>query len=161
MEWTRTQLSADDLDWLARLPLVEHLEGCALSHGTLANPERFDYIQCTEDADPSLDELEQPVCFVGHTHVPVSIMRLTDSPNRTGYTVASELDLSEVSRAIVNVGSVGQPRDEDARTIYALYDTEQQRVRLERVVYDIEVEAARIRAAGLPGMLADRLFMGV
>jgi diadenosine tetraphosphatase ApaH/serine/threonine PP2A family protein phosphatase len=161
VEWTRTQLSSDDLAWLAGLPLVEHLEGCVLTHGTLANPERFDYIQCPEDADPSLDELQQPVCFVGHTHVPVSIMRLADWPTRTSFTSDRELDVSEVSRAMVNVGSVGQPRDEDARTIYALYDTDQQRVWMERVEYDIDQEADRIRSAGLPGMLADRLFLGV
>ena len=161
VDWTRSELDKDDLEWLAGLPLVEHLEGCVVSHGTLANPERFDYIQCTDDADPSLDELEQLVCFVGHTHVPVSIMRLADSPNRTAYSVEYDLDLTEVARAIINVGSVGQPRDEDARTIYGLYDTDESRVWLRRLEYNVGREAARIRNAGLPSMLADRLFLGV
>ncbi len=135
-------------------------EHCSLSHGTLHRPERFDYIQNTADADPSLDVMERPVCFVGHTHVPVTIMRLADAPNRTSYTIERSIDLSESTVALVNVGSVGQPRDEDPRAAYAIYDTETARVDMRRIDYDIEREADRILRAGLPKMLADRLFLG-
>ncbi|MCP3917897.1 MAG: metallophosphoesterase family protein [bacterium] len=161
VDWTREALDDPDLEWLRALPLVQHLEECTVSHGTLSHPERFDYIQCTEDADPSLDELDVPVCFVGHTHVPVAIMRNIDDPTRTSYTTESEIDMSTIARAIVNVGSVGQPRDEIPFTGYALYDTEAERVWIKRLEYLVEREARRIRAAGLPGMLADRLFLGV
>ncbi len=161
VEWTRTALGEGDLDWLRELPLVAHESHCCVAHGTLADPEFYEYIQSTEDADPSLDLLEDGVCFVGHTHVPVTILRLTDDPTHTGYTVATEIDLADVSRALVNVGSVGQPRDENARTIYALYDSDEARIWLRRVEYDIEREAQRIRAAGLPNILAERLFLGI
>jgi diadenosine tetraphosphatase ApaH/serine/threonine PP2A family protein phosphatase len=159
--WTKKQLRADDTRWLRELPLVAHLEHCSVAHGTLHRPERFDYVQSTSDGDPSLDVMEMPVCFVGHTHVPVTLLRLHDDPLRTAYTLEDTIDLSEASRALVNVGSVGQPRDEDARAAYATFDTDEDCVRIHRTPYDIEREAARIREAGLPAVLADRLFLGI
>lgn len=159
--WTQRVLSKADRAWLGALPLTRHLDHCSVAHGTLHRPELFDYIQTTEDADPSLDIMPLPVCFVGHSHVPVTLLRLRDDPTRTAYTPDSEIDMGETLRALVNVGSVGQPRDEDPRTGYALFDTETNRVSIRRVEYDIDREAKRIRAAGLPRMLADRLFLGV
>jgi diadenosine tetraphosphatase ApaH/serine/threonine PP2A family protein phosphatase len=100
-------------------------------------------------------------CFVGHTHVPVTMVRLRQDPLRTAYTRALEVDLSDVERALVNVGSVGQPRDDDARTGYAIYDTGEQSVTIRRLHYDIDTEAKRIRSAGLPSVLADRLYLGL
>lgn len=160
VKFTAKELTKADETWLAQLPLVAHGEHFSVAHGTLHRPERFDYIQNTADADPSLDMLDRPVCFVGHTHVPVTIMRLSDAPHRTSYTIERSVDLSESTVALVNVGSVGQPRDEDSRAAYAIYDTETCQVEMHRVEYDIEKEADRIIRAGLPKMLADRLFLG-
>jgi diadenosine tetraphosphatase ApaH/serine/threonine PP2A family protein phosphatase len=159
--WTQRVLTKPDRDWLGALPLTRHLDHCSVAHGTLHRPELFDYIQTTEDADPSLDIMPLPVCFVGHSHVPVTLLRLRDDPTRTAYTPDPEVDLGDVLRALVNVGSVGQPRDEDPRTAYALFDSEANRVAIKRLEYDIDREARRIRAAGLPRMLADRLYLGV
>ena len=161
VQWTKSVLSAEDRVWLAGLPLTVHLEHCSVAHGTLHRPELFDYIQSPRDADPSLDEMPLPVCFVGHTHVPVALLRLRDDPTRTAYTVEPEVDVEEALRSLINVGSVGQPRDEDPRAAYAVYDSQEGRVRIHRVAYDIEREAERIRSVGLPAMLADRLFLGV
>lgn len=161
VHWTTSVLTDDDFRWLASLPYTSRLDHCLVGHGTLHRPELFDYIQSTTDADPSLDAMDLPVCFVGHTHVPVTLLRLVDDPTRTAYTVDTEIDLSEVSRALVNVGSVGQPRDEDPRAAYAIFDSALNRVWIKRAAYDIAREAQRIRAAGLPSVLADRLFLGV
>jgi diadenosine tetraphosphatase ApaH/serine/threonine PP2A family protein phosphatase len=161
VEYTKSVLTKADLEWLRDLPLVAHTEHCSLAHGTFARPERFDYIQSTEDADPSLDELPGRVCFLGHTHVPVSIMRLEDSPGETCYTIDREVDLRLAHKALINVGSVGQPRDEDPRACYAIWDTTSGRMELRRVAYDIEREASRIKRAKLPAILADRLFLGI
>lgn len=160
VRYTETALSREDLQWLKDLPLIAHTEHLSVAHGTLDRPERFEYIQSTADADPSLDVMDRPVCFVGHTHVPVTILRFLEAPNRTSYTIERHVDLSESSVALVNVGSVGQPRDEDPRAAYAIYDTETAQVEVRRVEYDIERAAARILKAGLPKMLADRLFLG-
>jgi diadenosine tetraphosphatase ApaH/serine/threonine PP2A family protein phosphatase len=159
--WTQTVLTKEDRQWLGCLPLAQHLEHCSVAHGTLHRPELFDYIQSPQDADPSLDIMPLRLCFVGHTHVPVTLLRLKDDPARTAYTTDGDIDVADALRALVNVGSVGQPRDEDPRTAYAVYDTELQHVWIRRLVYDIEREAHRIRKAGLPPMLADRLFLGV
>jgi predicted phosphodiesterase len=161
VQWTKRELSREDRAWLEALPMTVHLEHCSMAHGTLHKPELFDYIQSPTDADPSLDEMPLPVCFVGHTHVPVALLRLRDDPQRTAYTVEPEIDVAEAWRALINVGSVGQPRDEDPRAAYAVYDTDAGRVWIKRVEYDIEVEARRILRAGLPSMLADRLHLGV
>ena len=161
VRWTQSVLTDEECAWLAALPYTVDLDHCSVGHGTFHRPELFDYIQSTTDADPSLDAMELPVCFVGHTHVPVALLRLRDDPLRTAYTIEDEIDLSEVHRALINVGSVGQPRDEDPRCAYAIYDTDAERVWIRRVEYDIEREAARIRAAGLPSVLADRLHLGV
>lgn len=159
--WTQSVLSDEECAWLAGLPYTLDTDHCTVSHGTLHRPELFDYIQGTTDGDPSLDVMELPVCFVGHTHVPLTLLRLHDDPLRTAYTNEDEIDLTESRHALVNVGSVGQPRDEDPRAAYAIYDSDQERVWIRRVSYDIDAEARRIRSAGLPGMLADRLALGV
>jgi diadenosine tetraphosphatase ApaH/serine/threonine PP2A family protein phosphatase len=161
VHWTRGILDRGDREWLGSLPMVKHFEHGSVAHGTLFQPEEYDYIQSPRDADPSLDVMPLAVCFVGHTHVPVTLLRLREDPTRTAYTVESEIDIEEAHRALVNVGSIGQPRDEDPRAAYALFDSAAQRVWIRRVEYDIDREAGRIRAAGLPQMLADRLYLGV
>jgi diadenosine tetraphosphatase ApaH/serine/threonine PP2A family protein phosphatase len=161
VRWTTTRLVSEENRWLSSLPMVANLDHCSVGHGTYHRPELFDYIQSTTDADPSLDAMPLPVCFVGHTHVPVTLMRMRDDPLRTAYTVDTEIDLSETHRALINVGSVGQPRDEDPRAAYAIYDSSAERAWIRRVAYDIDREASRIRTAGLPGVLAERLYLGV
>ena len=154
-------LSADEKRWLRSLPLVATLEHCQVAHGTLHHPELFDYILSLTDADPSLDEMTRPVCFVGHSHIPLTVMRFKDEPERTAYTCDGDIDLSETCRALINVGSVGQPRDENPETAYALFDSDRMRASIVRVPYDIEAEVARIVAAGLPDVLGERLRLGV
>ena len=161
VRWTQGVLKDAERKWLASLPFTADLEHCCVGHGTYHRPELFDYIQGPSDADPSLDAMTLPLCFVGHTHVPVSLMRLRDDPLRTAYTVDTEIDLSESLRVLVNVGSVGQPRDENVHAAYAIFDSEAERVWIRRTAYDIDREARRIRAAGLPAVLADRLYLGV
>jgi diadenosine tetraphosphatase ApaH/serine/threonine PP2A family protein phosphatase len=89
------------------------------------------------------------------------LLRLEDDPTNTAYTLDTEIDLSEARRALINVGSVGQPRDEDSRAAYCVYDPGEKRAWIRRVAYDIEREAGLIRDAGLPRILADRLFLGI
>jgi predicted phosphodiesterase len=159
--WTRGVLNAEEKRWLKSLPLVATLEHCQVAHGTLHRPELFDYIFSLSDADPSLDEMKRPVCFVGHSHIPLTVMRFVDQPERTAYTTDTELDLSETVKALINVGSVGQPRDENPETAYALFDAAKKRASILRVSYDVEAEVSRISAAGLPPVLGERLRLGV
>ena len=161
VEWTRGAISGEDMAWLTCMPLTWQDDFVTLAHGSYDKPEIFAYVQTPSDADSSLELLERPVCFIGHTHVPVSMLRLSDDPLRTGYSLDAELDLSDAIVAMVNAGSVGQPRDDDPRTGYVIYDTETRIVSFRRLAYDIAQEVARIKAAGLPSVLAERLHLGV
>jgi len=161
VKWTQAVLEKDDLEWLGSLPLTVDFEDCSVAHGTYFKPELFDYINSPSDGDPSLDAMRRPVCFIGHTHVPRMLLRLADDPHRTAYTTEDFVDLREVNKALINVGSVGQPRDDDPRAAVALFDSNEDTVALRRIEYDIERESDRIRRAGLPAVLADRLFLGV
>ena len=161
VEWTATVLREEDKRWLSELPYTATLEHCQISHGTLHRPELFDYILSISDADPSLDEMTRPVCFVGHSHIPLAVMRFIDEPERTAYTFDEEIDLSETTCALINVGSVGQPRDENPLTAYAIYDSETRLASILRTDYPVEKEVERILAAGLPDVLGERLRIGV
>jgi predicted phosphodiesterase len=161
VSWTRENLDVSELEWLRELPLQVTLEHCQVAHGTIHRPELFDYLLSVTDADPSLDVLERPVGFVGHSHVPLTVMRFEDMKGKTAYSFETLVDLAQTTHAVVNAGSVGQPRDEDPRTCYVVYDSDTREVRFHRADYDIDREANRIRRAGLPAMLADRIRLGV
>ena len=88
-------------------------------------------------------------------------MRFEDIPGQTAYSFETQVDLSNTTCAVVNAGSVGQPRDEDPRTCFVVYDSESREIRFLRAEYDIDREADRIRSAGLPAMLAERIRLGV
>ena len=155
--WTRDQLSDEDVKYVDSLPLVEHLpENFTLVHGTLYNPELFDYIQTSYDAYLSLQALEGQVCFLGHSHVPITFFQ----GEMISYTLSQEISLEDGVKALVNVGSVGQPRDDNPKSSYAIYDTTKKKVWIRRISYDIENAGKKIRDAGLPEVLAERLKYG-
>ena len=110
----------------------------------------------------SLEFNQRFLATVPEDHDPVALRELF-SPGFLSWTttIDREVDLRVAVKALVNVGSVGQPRDEDPRACYALWDTDTGRMTLRRIEYDIEREAERIRRAGLPAILADRLFLGI
>jgi len=161
MEWTRSVLGPAHLEWLRSLPMTLELQHCNVAHGTLNGPENYDYLLGIRDAQPTLDVMTRPVCFVGHSHIPIAVLRPAEALDRLAYCPDPIIDLAEAARTVVNVGSVGQPRDEDPRLAIALFDSDQSKVWIHRREYDIERETLRIRAAGLPSMLADRLWLGV
>ncbi|MCG3134300.1 MAG: hypothetical protein HMLKMBBP_01594 [Planctomycetes bacterium] len=155
--WTRTRITADDTAWLRDLPLTADIDHHAtLAHATLHNPAAFDYLLTSYDAHLSMNVLERPLCFVGHSHIPITFMER----GGLGFTFADIIDLAAVEKAIINPGSVGQPRDENPAAAYAILDTVKRRVTLHRVPYDVDKAASKILAAGLPQVLADRLHVG-
>lgn len=117
-----------------------------LVHGSLQAPEMFNYIQTVRDAEYSFRMLDKATCFCGHSHVPLTFF---DTDPMT-YSLDSTIPLDPTGKTIVNVGSVGQPRDERPEASYAIYDTHAQSVEVRRVEYDIETAANKISDAGLP-----------
>jgi diadenosine tetraphosphatase ApaH/serine/threonine PP2A family protein phosphatase len=106
-----------------------------------------------------LSFLDDQVCFVGHSHIPITFV-LDLTQKTLTYTMDEEVRLAPSHKALVNVGSVGQPRDENPKACYATYVPEEGLVRMHRVEYDAAVAAQRIRDAGLPEVLSSRLIMG-
>lgn len=157
--WTREQLSEEQKQWLANLPLTLSYEHCAVAHGTFHQPEAFNYIQTVFDAQQSFEALRKlgsRLGFLGHSHVPVGFF---DTDPIT-YTLDPEIPLDDELAIIVNAGSVGQPRDENNKASYAVFDSETKAVSIIRLDYDIDAAANKIRAAGLPEILAARLYQG-
>lgn len=154
--WTRSVLSESDVEYVEQLPLVEHLNGIDLVHGSLCGPELFDYLQTSYDAYLTMERMQSPVCFIGHSHVPIAFVQ----NEVISYRLEPEIRVEPDTKVIVNVGSVGQPRDKDPRACYALYDTEEMTVRIRRTRYDVDSVAAKIREAGLPAALGERLKVG-
>ena len=154
--WTRSKLSESEVAFLSNLPLVERLDGLDLVHGTLYAPELFDYLQTSYDAYLSMGRMKSPVCFVGHSHVPITFIQ----GEIIRYCLDPEIRVEPDKKAIVNVGSVGQPRDRDPRACYAIYDTDKQVVSIQRARYDIDSVIAKVKDAGLPAALGERLRLG-
>ncbi len=157
--WTRDQLSPEQKDWLANLPLTITYPHCAVAHGTFHQPEQFNYIQTVFDAQQSFESLRglgARLGFLGHSHVPVGFF---DTDPIT-YTLDPEMPVDDDLSIIVNAGSVGQPRDENNRASYAVFDSDAKLVNIVRVEYDIDAAANKIRAVNLPEILAARLYQG-
>jgi diadenosine tetraphosphatase ApaH/serine/threonine PP2A family protein phosphatase len=113
-----------------------------------------------DDAARSLDAASARICLFGHTHLP-AIFTGVDDPATTGDGLADdELALPRTGPALINVGSVGQPRDGDARAAYGLLDLEQMTIRMRRTPYDVQGAQKQIMKAGLPPWLALRLERG-
>ena len=127
-----------------------------LAHATVHGPENFDYLLTAYDAHLSLEVLDTPVCFVGHSHVPVTFAK----NGSVTFSFATEIDLNESAKAIVNAGSVGQPRDGNPHASYGIYDDATRIAEVRRVPYDIASASRKILAAGLPPVLAERLWHG-
>jgi diadenosine tetraphosphatase ApaH/serine/threonine PP2A family protein phosphatase len=159
--WTRKVLAEEEFAYLRSLPLTLRDRNFVLVHGSLDRPDEFNYIQTTRDAERSIACLDTHVCFVGHSHVPVGFLSSSSDPKRIEYSFDGEIDLSRSDRVLINVGSVGQPRDEDPRAVAAIYDDDDRRLTFRRVPYDIDRAAGKILAAGLPRVLAERLRFGV
>ncbi len=152
--WTSKQLLRDQLDYLKNLPLVLELDDLTIVHASLNRPEFFTYILSSIDAQRCFDLLNNPVCFFGHTHVPLAIYLNNETVH---LDKGNCFHLQTVEKALVNVGSVGQPRDWDIRASYAIYDSSQKTIQIKRVKYDIQSAMSKIRLAGLPAANALRL----
>lgn len=156
INWTREQLSAEDRQWLRELKYIRLIASFSLVHATLDGPQRWGYVFDKLAAAASFTYQNTSVCFFGHTHVPVAFIR--DSVVRGG--TYSKFKTEPGKKYFVNIGSVGQSRDGVAKATYGVYDLDEGTIELRRLDYDIPTTQAKIRAAGLPERLAERLDFG-
>lgn len=156
MHWTREQLGREDKDWLRSLRLQRQVRDFTIVHATLDTPHKWGYVFNQLDAAASFSYQHTTVCFIGHTHTPKAYVR--DGSVRT--VPLDVLTIQQGKKYLVNVGSVGQPRDGDWRSAYCIYDTNTNEIHLRRLEYDIEGAQRAILEAGLPRRLAERLAVG-
>jgi len=157
--WTRDVLEPRWRDWLASLEPQDGRDGVALFHASARNPV-WEYVLSAEAAAASLEAVSTPLVLVGHSHVALSIGMHDGAVDGGLAPAGSERDLA-TARWLLNPGSVGQPRDGDARAAWLLLDLERKFASFRRVTYPVERAQAEIRAAGLPPSLADRLAAGI
>jgi predicted phosphodiesterase len=156
VNWTRRQLTEEDRQWLRELKYIRLVASFSIVHATLDGPQRWGYVFDRLAAAASFTYQNTTVCFFGHTHVPVAFIR--DTVVRGG--TYSKFKVEPGRKYFVNVGSVGQPRDNNPKAAYVTYDLDEGLIELRRLDYDIPTAQAKIRAAGLPERLAERLGVG-
>ena len=157
VEWTRGQLTEDELAWLHDLPYQVVTMGMTIVHSTNDRPETFGYVFDNLQAEANFINQKTPLSFHGHTHCP---MIYEQSMNGVFRIDPQDMKLPPGRKYFINVGSVGQPRDGDPRAAYVIYDVATRTVTFRRLDYDIASAQARIRYAGLPERLAERLQYG-
>ncbi len=149
-EWTHSVLTTENAQFLSALPYCLEIPPATLVHANAGSPEIWNYIISLEDAQPQFDHFQTTICFIGHTHIP--------------FVCAEDLKTFEFQkgqRFLINVGSIGQPRDHNPQLSFGIFDSEAWTYENVRLSYDVASAADAIRKAGLPRFLADRLFKGV
>jgi diadenosine tetraphosphatase ApaH/serine/threonine PP2A family protein phosphatase len=161
VEWTRAQLSDEQLQFLDTLPLTHEDGDCLFVHATAANPRSWAYIYNTLEALKSMHATACRVTFAGHVHEP-ALYNLSPTGKLSTFVPSgdSSIPLSTQRHWLVLPGSVGQPRDGNPAACYALFDDASHELTYFRVPYDYESAAEKIVAAGLPPGLAIRLAQG-
>lgn len=152
--WTRKVLTPTSLRFLASLPTFGRLGKHRLVHGSPRKPYIWEYIFEELQALDILLTLGRRLCFFGHTHLP----RVFTAEGEQVPDEGDSIDLPEA--ALVNPGSVGQPRDGNPKASYAVIDLQAKRVQFFRIAYDVAATQAKIRAAKLPEVEAVRLALG-
>ncbi len=160
LEWTIKNISKEGMEWLSSLPdTIEPFEGSVLSHGLPVEPMRWVYSDDPYSVMKAFKERTERNIWVGHLHYAHAWKLDRESEQLVIHKTPERIELGE-EKWVINVGSVGQPRDGDHRACYVLYDTDSRSVTYRRVQYDTAAAAKKIVDAGLPEVLAHRLFLG-
>lgn len=159
IEWLQERLTPESYTFLSKLPENKVIDQVTLVHGSPRNPV-WEYILDLHNAAQNLSHFSTLLCMVGHTHLPIAYIS-EEGSDRLRWVVPKEGEILEINtRAILNPGSVGQPRDHDPRASYAIFYPETNGWEIHRVEYDIRSVQKRIRAADLPMRHALRLLEG-
>jgi predicted phosphodiesterase len=156
VDWTRKQLDSDAIDYLRSLRMTRVLGAFTLVHSTMDMPEKWGYVFETLEAEAHFNYQTTAVCFYGHTHVPM----VFEKAGRVSSSLYHKVKIVLGRKYFINVGSVGQPRDGNWKSAYAIYDLRTREVELRRLEYDVATTQQKIRDAGLPERLAKRLEQG-
>jgi len=155
--WTTQHLEKDDIRFLENLPLILEKGDFTLAHGSPRDPI-LEYVLSTAVAEESLKHFQTRYCLIGHSHLAL-LFECGRHCSGSELAPESEVKLGN-KRLIINPGSVGQPRNDDPRAQYAVYDAEAGRITFHRVEYDISITQQKMLEAKLPHWLIHRLALG-
>lgn len=164
--WSIDHIKNEYESFIKLLPYIYADNHICATHASPLNPQIWDYILTREEAVSAFSVKTFRVLFIGHSHCPCIFVEKEQKRMFTGeLSVVEELNPDNIvtdiaKRYIINPGSVGQPRDGDPRASYGIYDDIDGIYNLRRVEYDIDKASKKIKEAGLPDNLADRLYLG-
>jgi diadenosine tetraphosphatase ApaH/serine/threonine PP2A family protein phosphatase len=158
IDWTRHSLKDTTIEIMSDFELTAEIDNVFAAHSSPKEPDRWHYILDMDDVKENFNYFTKDVCLVGHTHRPFIV-----ALNEEGNCVISHRQEEKIypgRRYLINIGSVGQPRDGDPRSCYLIYDLETKTVRIKRVAYDLSNTQKRMAEHGLPDYLIERLAIG-
>lgn len=162
IDWTRSRLDNAQKGFLANLPLAVEEDDRLFVHASACAPHTWIYLFDAREAEQSLMATNQRLTFCGHTHVPALFHATAMTPPQRHVPIAAKpTPLLAQRRWVAVLGSVGQPRDKNPTACYGLFDDVRNTLTYVRVPYDADLAARKIRAAGLPEILAARLTLGI
>jgi predicted phosphodiesterase len=159
--WTKITLTKENLAFLKALPVILDLAEFQIVHGSLDNPLE-NYITNMDEAKQTLKAMSKTVCFVGHSHQPLLIGQKADGIIE-GKIINDKdcIKVSDYAKSIINVGSVGQPRDHDPRAGYLIYNHGEKTAEFHRLHYNLKLVQQKMLEAELPDPLINRLALGL
>ncbi|RPI34901.1 MAG: metallophosphoesterase [Chloroflexota bacterium] len=159
IHWTRHALTPESISFLESLPEMAVIDHVTLAHGSPRQPV-WEYLLDTRTATQNFESFDTPYCFVGHTHLPVLYYLPDESRVAQLIVPDAAMQITLAPRAILNPGSVGQPRDRDPRAAYAIFQPDQNIFEYRRISYNIAAVQSRMELADLPERHIQRLSAG-
>ena len=160
VDFAAARLKPDEVEWLRSLPRTLERDGMTFVHASLAQPGFWHYVIDSEDARAHFRKQSTHLAFCGHTHRPAVWWQEPHGARIGCCHGDGTRAIPRLGKVLVDVGSVGQPRDADPRACYAIYDANEETVEFRRIAYDIKRVQKKIRRAKLPRFSAQRLALG-
>lgn len=159
MEWTKRHLSDESKEFLSLLPMTIKMDGMFFTHSSPSRPHTFTYLfpNSEKAINEAFSSMVYKLNFIGHSHWPFF---MTQEDHEIVRCDDDEVTIKDDTYYLINVGSVGQPRNHDPRSNYVIYDTDQSKVFLINVEYDYSTTQQKIFENNLPIFLAERLSQG-
>lgn len=159
IEFARQKLTTEQRSYLASLPLSSSSKSCQFVHSSLNATSEWRYVMRAKEAQEHFNIQTESLCFCGHTHVP-TVWHLSNTGNIKSWRGHGRIELPAGGKTLINVGSVGQPRDLCSDACYALCDPQARWVEFRRIPYDIQKTKRKVMRAKLPRYAAQRLSLG-
>jgi len=158
LSWTKEKIGDREVSIISDFEMDHNLENNYFVHSSPYEPDTWRYIFSSTEASAAFEAFESQVCFFGHTHIPLIFSLFPDG--RLRQMVGHDFLPDSENRYLINVGSVGQPRDNDPRACYVIYDTEENEIFYHRVQYDVALTQRKMSDAKIPSYLIERLATG-